>query len=89
MAQAQEIIRERANGAISAILYHKERHVDEALSDDQAEQLRRVVLREVNNLVKFVNEVVESLGAEPTLTLNEHWLDKLNEIHRAVTNGRT
>lgn len=90
VTQAETVIRERGKGTIVAILHHKEREIDPLLSDEQSARLRRVVLREVNGLVEFALEVLRSVDANPQgaqVVLNQHWLDKIDELHRAVVRG--
>lgn len=83
-AQAERLVRDRANEVIAAILHHKERFVDPALDDDTAARLRSVVLREVNAFKEFTVEILRSLDTGPAMVLNEDLLRKLNDIHDAV-----
>lgn len=76
------VIRRRANQALAAILDVK----DDIgyLTEEDAVDLRRVVLDEVNELVDLCLQLIRSLGIDQGMFVNLEIVEKLDAIHRAV-----
>lgn len=80
------MIERRRNRAIKAILGTKESLCDPHLPGPAADQLRRVVLEELNDLTEVATTLLASLEQRLSdgAVYNELWLEKLEEIHAAT-----
>lgn len=91
--RADEILKKRRDRAIAIILNVKEREVDPLLDAEngrpQASRLlRKVILDQLNDFCDIAIDVASS-GDASTFEFNpEVWQRKINDIHRAVTNGQ-
>lgn len=89
----RDLLEKRRNRTIAVILGVKEREVDPLLpdgrcGDEAADKLRKVVLDQVNELVNFVVDVLDSFDTGEVM-LNQDYLRKIDELHRELvtTNG--
>ncbi len=85
-----DVLARRRDRAIAAVLGLKEREVDPHLPADVARRLRKAVLDQFNDYYGLTMDVLESLVEAPGApVLNDHWLNKIGDIHDAVvvTNG--
>ena len=74
LAQVVEDCRRRA---LREILSFKDTHVDPCLDAELAEDLRAVIVDEVNHLARIAANIVEA--AEQGAAVNQLWLDRLIE----------
>lgn len=84
----QDLLRKRMDRAIATVLSAKEQSVDPLLphSGDArtaSRHLRKVVLDQFNDFYEVCIDVMGSLDNGDAV-LNEVWLEKLDEIHRAI-----
>lgn len=88
---ARAVLERRRSRAIKAILGVKEAVCDDHLPPGSSDQLRRVVLEELNDLVEVALAVLDGLEQRVAdgVVYNELWLEKIDQIHAAmVTGGR-
>jgi hypothetical protein len=83
-----DLLARRRDRAIAIILRVKEQECDEHLPMDASMRLRKVVLDQMNGYFDLCADVVNSLDTEGSV-VNEHWIQKVDEIHDAVVNGKT
>lgn len=83
------LIERRRNRAIKSILGVKEALCDVHLPPEVSEQLRRVVLEELNDLTDVALTVLASQEQRLSdgAVYNELWLEKLEQIHAATVTG--
>lgn len=81
------ILERRKNKAIAVVLGYKEREVDEFLPRDVQEKLRKVILDQINDFHGLCMDIYQSLDSGE-VTLNEYWLELLQDIHGAIVNDR-
>lgn len=77
------ILERRKNKTIAVILGTKESVADEYLPEWAQAALRKAVLDAVNDFHSLCLDIYSSLDTGE-VTLNEHWLQILEEIHDAV-----
>ncbi len=80
-----DIVARRKDRAIAVLLGIKEREVDQYLPKEVQVRLRKAILDQLNDYTTLVLDVLRSLNTDSTVVLNELWLQKLDEIHHAVT----
>lgn len=87
--QFRTLLQRRRGRAIKAILGVKETNADPYLPPEVADDLRRVVLEELNDLTDVALTVLDSLEQRLNdgAIYNELWLDKIDEIHAAMVHG--
>lgn len=90
--RADDILRKRRDRAIAIILNVKEREVDPLLDQDpggaQASRLmRKAILDQFNEFCDLALDVTASGEAAKFEFNPEVWAKKINDIHRAVTDG--
>lgn len=83
----KDLISKRKDRAIAIILTVKEKECDEYLPEDVSYALRKAVLDQINSLYDLVLDVMGSLDAD-SVELNQHYLDMLSEVHRALLDDR-
>jgi hypothetical protein len=79
----RDLVSRRRNRAIATILRVKEDLCDYHLPINASNALRKVVLDEINDLCDLVLDVFETIDDHTTI-MNDLWLKKLDDIHRAV-----
>jgi hypothetical protein len=77
------ILERRRNKAIAVVLGVKEREVDYYIPKPIQDKLRKVVLDQFNDYHELCVDVFRSLDNDE-VTLNEHYLELLDDIHSAV-----
>lgn len=77
------ILAKRRDRAIAIMLGVKEREADSYLPPEVSARLRKVILDQVNELTDLMVDLAASFDTG-TVVLNEHYLTKLDEVHRAV-----
>ena len=77
------ILERRKNKAIAIVLGVKEREIDSSLSRPLQDKLRKVVLDQFNEYHELCMDVIKSLDTGE-VTLNEHYLELLSELHAVV-----
>lgn len=90
MQQAmQDLLARRRDRCIAIILSVKERECDQYLSAASSQKLRKVTLDQLNDFYDLVVDIMGSLDTGD-VTLNEHWLKKIDEIHSELVgqNGK-
>lgn len=83
-----DLLARRRDRAIAIILRVKEQECDQHLSMDASMKMRKVVLDQMNSFYDVCADVVNSLDNGGTV-LNDHWLQKIDELHDIVVNGKT
>lgn len=87
---AQVLMQKRCDRTIAVILSYKEKECDRYLPDDIRKGLRKVILDQVNDLYNLYCDLT---GAETEQTefdvINELFVEKLEAIYTAVTNGQS
>lgn len=83
-----ELLARRRDRAIAIILRVKEQECDQHLPMDASLKMRKVVLDQMNSFYDVCADVVNSLDTGSTV-LNDHWLQKIDELHDIVVNGKT
>lgn len=76
----QDFVKKRRDRVLATILSYKEANVDQYLPDQKArDDLRRVILNNVNDLNDLVLDLLKSQG-EPEYMFNEYYGDALRRI---------
>lgn len=84
-----DLLKRRRDRAIAIILSIKERECDPHLPREARAKLRKVVLDQFNEFYDVTMDIMQSLDPDDRVVLNELWLRKLDEIHKAVVaNGK-
>lgn len=81
----RELLERRRNRAIAIVLGVKERECDMSLSAAASQKMRKVILDQMNDFCDLACDVLESLSADSGVVLNEHYLEKIDEIHASLT----
>lgn len=84
--ELQELMRRRRDRVISIILNFKEKECDPHLPRDVQIKLRKVVLDQINDLFDFYSDIMKS-GVDDNVVMNEHYLNKLDEIYELIKNA--
>lgn len=82
-----DMLAKRRDRSISIVLGTKERECDRFLPKDAQQKLRKVILDQMNDLAAFAVDVCDSLDTGEVV-LNETYLQKLDDVHDVVMNGR-
>ena len=82
----KKILEKRRDRAIATILSFKDDYCDNYLPYDVSLKLRKAVLDEINDYYDLCCDLFKSIQPEG-LVMNQEYLDKLDEVHRVVTNG--
>ena len=82
-----DILKKRMDKACAIMLGVKERECDKYMPPEARNKMRKVILDQMNEFYDLCCDVMRSLDRGETV-LNEKYLEKLNEIHDAVLNGR-
>jgi len=82
----RSLIEKRCRRTITAILSAKERDLDGYLPDEISQSYRKVVLDSVNDFHNFVSDILRSYD-NGTVTLNEIYLKKIDEIYDLLSDG--
>lgn len=83
-----DLLARRRDRAIAIILRVKEQECDRHLPMDASMKMRKVVLDQMNSFYDVCADIVNSLDNGGTV-LNDHWLQKIDELHDFVVNGKT
>lgn len=83
-----DLLARRRDRAIAIMLRVKEQECDRHLPMDASMKLRKVVLDQMNSFYDVCADIVNSLDSGGAV-LNEHWLQKIDELHDHVVNGKT
>lgn len=81
-----DVLSRRRDRAIAIILGVKERDCDRHLPPEISKKLRKVVLDQLNEFYDLTLDLMRSLDTGEVV-LNEHYLRKIDELHKAVING--
>lgn len=84
-----DLLARRRDRAIAIILRVKEQECDQYLPMDASLKVRKVVLDQMNAFYDVCADVVNSLDNPGVSVLNEHWLQKIDEVYDHVVNGKT
>lgn len=84
--QVKALLARRRDRSIAKVLGYKERECDEFLPVRLRQDLRKVVLDEINDFYDFALDLVNSVDGGGVV-LNQMYLDKLDEIYERLTNG--
>lgn len=79
-----DVLSRRRDRTIAIILGVKERECDDFLPREVSQKLRKIILDQMNEYHGFVMDVCQSLDTNDEVVLNEHYLDLIDEIHRAI-----
>lgn len=82
-AALETMLRRRRDRSIAVILGVKERECDQHLPKDAQQRLRKVILDQINDLCDIMHDVAASLDTGE-VTLNEVYLDRIDQIHQAL-----
>lgn len=85
-SQVKALLAKRRDRSIAKVLGFKERECDEFLPSHLRQDLRKVILDEINDFYDLALDLLSSLD-NGTVLLNQVYLDKLDEIHERVLNG--
>lgn len=79
MTGLADIIEERKGGAIRKILSTKERLADPHLSKSESDQLRKVIIEEVNSLARLAENLVTAFDGhvKDGFAMNQLWLEQI------------
>ena len=80
----ENMLKRRRDRSIATILGIKERECDPHLPDRAKRVLRKVILDQFNDFYDVVLDVAASLDTGE-VTLNEHYLDKIDAIHALLS----
>ena len=83
---ARKAIGKGRDRTIARILGAKEEEIDPFLPEDKQEDLREIILDELNYYAEFCMDIVGSVD-DGTVILNEEWVQKIDELHEAVIGG--
>ena len=79
----RDLLNRRKNRAAAIILGVKDDECDDYLPEEASRVLRKVILDEMNSFYEICIDVIESLDND-TFLINDHWLEKLDEIHSCL-----
>jgi hypothetical protein len=82
----RSLIEKRCRRTITVILSAKERDLDGYLPDDVGAAYRKVVLDSVNDFHNFIMDILRSVD-DDSVTLNDLYLKKIDEIYEAISNN--
>lgn len=82
----KSLLNRRKNRMIATILGAKEDYCDDFVPLDNAEQLRKVILDQINDYCELCTDLLKSIDSDSVI-VNEEFLDTLYQIKDAVTNG--
>lgn len=85
-AALMEMLGRRRDRAISIVLKFKDKECDPHLPDQTRRKFRKIILDQMNDIADFAADVCRSLDTGE-YTLNQIYIDKLNDIHKYVTEG--
>lgn len=77
----KDLLGRRRDRAIATILSYKERECDHFLDEKTSKLLRQVILDQINDVCDLAFDVISSLEKEPTIVLNDNFLDALEEFY--------
>ena len=83
----RELLTRRKNRAAAIILGVKDDECDYFLPEDVSKQLRKAILDQMNDFYDVCVDVIESLDND-SYVINDHWLEKLDEIYNCVVEDR-
>lgn len=75
MFREKEFLGKRRDRAIATILSFKEDNCDEFLPDDISDDLRYIILSQINDVCDFAFDLLND-----DIDFNEHFLNRLDEI---------
>ncbi len=78
-----EFLEKRKNRSIAIIMSWKERECDSQLDPATRQNLRKVILDQINEFHDSCIDVMSSLDTNGVV-LNEEYLEKLDELHRVI-----
>lgn len=73
------LVVKRSKRCMATILSFKERYCDKYLPEDVSEDLRKVILDEVNELINLVTDILDE-----DVMFNEEYFDMLEDIHNLL-----
>lgn len=82
-AALETMLKKRKDRSIATILGIKERECDPHLPEQAQQRLRKVILDQMNDFYEVVMDVAGSLDTGE-VTLNEYYLDRIDQIHAAL-----
>lgn len=82
----EAFLAKRRDRSAAIILGVKDREIDQYLPPEVSKKLRKVVLDQMGDFYDAVVDVMGSLDNGQAV-FNDHWLNKIDEIHTAVVNG--
>lgn len=84
----EDLLKRRRDRAIAIVLSIKERECDSHLPREARAKLRKVVLDQFNEFYDLVLDIMSSLD-QGDVVLNEEYLEKLDSVHRDVSEIRS
>jgi len=81
--QIKALLGKRRDRSIAILLGYKEREVDRYLPSEIRAELRKNVLDQINDFYDLALDVLNSLDGN-AVVLNEEYLQRLDDIHRAI-----
>ena len=78
----KEFLAKRRNRAIATILGYKDRELDQYLPPEVSERFRKEILDQINELCDVAIDLISS-----SASVNQVYLDRIDEIHAAVVEG--
>ena len=83
----ERMLKRRRDRSIAIILTFKERECDEHLPDRTSKALRKIILDQFNEFCDVLQDIAASLDTGD-VTLNEVYLERIDEIHQALLGER-
>ena len=78
MHKEKILLGKRRDRAIAKILYFKESNCDHLLDEETSQDLREVILDEINDVCDFAFDLIDG-----NIVFNEEFLDRLESIMRS------
>lgn len=82
----KKILARRRDRMIATILGAKEEFCDPHISQEEASEIRKVILDQINDYYDLCVDLLRSVQPEG-LIMNQDYLEKLDEIHQALLGG--
>ncbi len=79
-----DLLKRRKDRSLAIILGVKERECDKDLSAMSSQKLRKVILDQVNEFYSLAVDLLESFDDNSEVVLNEHYLEKLDQMYDVV-----
>ena len=79
-----EFVRKRRDRVLATILSYKEENIDQYLPPELRQQLRRVIMSNINDFNDLVLDMLKATEAEPVTEWNTLYFAQLSRIENGI-----